>query len=54
MTLIQLTIENYESGIVYSFDDWRELKDEWFTYTSFDFRFVHKKKLLKKESDNET
>tara|TARA_R110000823_G_scaffold301954_1_gene423027 strand:- start:163 stop:372 length:210 start_codon:yes stop_codon:yes gene_type:complete len=43
--IIQLTIENYERGVIYSLDDWLELKDEWFSHTNFGF--VNKKKLLK-------
>jgi|5_EtaG_2_1085323.scaffolds.fasta_scaffold38286_4 hypothetical protein len=34
--VIQRAIENYEGGVVYSLDDWLELKDEYYvSYLGF-------------------
>jgi hypothetical protein len=34
--VIQMAIQNYEGGVVYSLDDWLELRDEYYvSYLSF-------------------
>ena len=34
--VIQMAIENYEGGVVYSLDDWLELRDEYYvSYLGF-------------------
>ena len=50
MTQIQLTIKKYENGIVYSLNDWLELKDEYFISN---FGFLNKKKIPTREEENE-
>tara|TARA_R110002050_G_scaffold277180_1_gene422683 strand:+ start:189 stop:353 length:165 start_codon:yes stop_codon:yes gene_type:complete len=49
--IIQLAIDNYESGVVYALDDWLELKDEYFISN---FGFLNKKKIpiIKEESED--
>lgn len=50
--IIQLAIDNYESGVVYALDDWLELKDEYFISN---FGFLNKKKIpiIEEESKDE-
>ena len=47
--VIQMAIENYEGGVVYSLDDWLELRDEY--YVSY-LGFLNKNYKEENEDEN--